>query len=102
MLDLLEANQEALSELSRHYGVTRLELFGSAATGAFKPETSDIDLLVVFKPKPDLGLADQYFGFKHDLEALLGRSVDLVELEAVDNPYFLKAIASERQLVYAG
>ena len=38
---------------------------------------------------------------KADLEALLGRSVDLVEPGAVRNPYVLDSINRHREAVYA-
>jgi len=45
--------------------------------------------------------ADAYFGLMEDLEALLGRPVDLVEMEPVRNPYFRKSVDDSRVLVYA-
>ena len=94
-------NSEELTQLCERYGVMRLELFGSATGERFDSERSDLDFLVTFQPKPDLGLAEQYFGFKDDLEHLFSRPVDLIELDAVDNPYFLEEIQTERQLLYA-
>jgi predicted nucleotidyltransferase len=77
-------NRPELAALARRYGVTRLEVFGSAARGDdFGTSHSDADLLVTFSPtsRDDLAaLAD----FKDALEALLGRPVDLVEREAVE------------------
>ena len=87
--------------LCERYGVRRLELFGSAVGGRFDPQHSDLDFLVTFGPVQDLGLAEQYFGLKDELERLFSRPVDLVELDAVDNPYFLEAVQTERQLLYA-
>lgn len=79
----------------------RLELFGSAVTGQFDPQSSDLDFLVIFQPEPGLGLAEQYFGFRDELERLFGRRIDLVEAAAVENPYFLEAIEPARHLLYA-
>ena len=94
-------NSEELTRLCERYSITRLELFGSATNEHFDSERSDLDFLVTFQPAANLGLAEQYFGFKDDLEHLFSRPVDLVELDAVDNPYFLEAIQIERQLLYA-
>ncbi len=90
-----------LSELCRRFQVKRLEVFGSAVTGEFKPESSDLDFLVEFQPVPRGGLAGQYFGLLAALEGLFGRSVDLVELAAVDNPYFLAEVKKSRVPLYA-
>jgi hypothetical protein len=43
----------------------------------------------------------EFFGAKAELEALLGRGVDLVEFSAVRNPYVLASINHSRELVYA-
>ena len=87
--------------LCERYGVRRLELFGSAVGERFDPQRSDLDFLVTFQPVSDLGLAEQYFELKDELERLFSRPVDLIELNAVDNPYFLEAIQTERQFLYA-
>lgn len=100
MTALLENHQSELTELCRQFGVERLEVFGSAVTEAFNPE-SDLDFLVHFSKKPGLSLVEQYFGFKEALEELFGRRVDLLEEEAVTNPYFLRAIRPQRTLLYA-
>jgi predicted nucleotidyltransferase len=47
---LLQAKLELLRELCERFGVERLELFGSAARGAFGPAHSDLDCIV---PKKD-------------------------------------------------
>ena len=99
MLSTLKKGE--LTGLCKRYGVTRLELFGSAVGERFDPQRSDLDFLVTFGSVRGLGLAEQYFGLKDELERLFSRPVDLIELDAVDNPYFLEAIQTERQLLYA-
>jgi predicted nucleotidyltransferase len=41
-----------------------------------------------------------FFGAKAELEALLGRGVDLIEPSAVRNPYILASINRNREAVY--
>jgi predicted nucleotidyltransferase len=89
-----------LPVLCRRYGVRRLDLFGSAATNAFDPQRSDLDFLVEFDDDP-AHLFDRYFGLKESLEALYGRSVDLVTTGSLRNPYFIDAVAQTRRPVYA-
>lgn len=96
---ILESRRDAIAALCARYGVRRLELFGSAATGAFDPGQSDLDFLVAFDAAR-LGALEQYFGFKEALEALLGLPVDLVEEGASTNPYFLQSLAGTRRLLY--
>lgn len=75
----VEQHRAAIEELCRGYGVTQLDVFGSATRDDFDEATSDVDFLVEFEHVPDLRALRQYFGFKEDLEKLLGRPVDLVE-----------------------
>ena len=97
----LEQRRVELETVCRRYGVRRLELFGSAATGQDRPGESDLDFLVEFGPLPPGGYADAYFGLLESLEELFGRTVDLVVPSAIRNPYFLKAIEETRTLLYA-
>lgn len=91
----------ALADLCRRYGVQRLELFGSAATGRDDPVRSDLDFLVEFEPLPDGSYADAYFGLLEGLEALFGRPVDLVVASAIRNRYFRESVDQTKTLLYA-
>ncbi len=42
-----------------------------------------------------------YFGAKAELEQLLGRDVDLIEPNAVRNPYVLTNLNRHREAIYA-
>jgi uncharacterized protein len=101
MLDLIEQRRDRILELCRQYGVARLELFGSAATGRFNPRSSDLDFMVEFQPGSPLGPFRQYFDFLADLKSALGREVDLVEACAMKNPYFIKSANQTKVLLYA-
>ena len=60
-------DREAIARACRAHDVRRLRLFGSAASDRFRPEHSDVDILVDFNPgTPDP--FDAYFGLKEDLE----------------------------------
>ena len=89
-----------LDQLCRRYGVLRLDLFGSAATGRYRPEESDLDFLVEFQPLPADAYADAYFGLLEALERLFGQPVDLVVGTAIKNPYFRQSLEETRTLVY--
>jgi predicted nucleotidyltransferase len=46
---LIDQRREDIARLRRRYGVRRLAVFGSAASGAdFDPDRSDADFLVTF------------------------------------------------------
>jgi uncharacterized protein len=96
--------REAVVALCRRYGVTRLEVFGSAARGhEFDPATSDADFLVAFGKEAGLSALDQFFAFADALEVELGRPVDLVErgaLEASRNYIRRRNILADAEVVY--
>lgn len=90
-----------ISSICRRHHIRRLEVFGSAARATdFDPQTSDADFLVEFAAEAKRGL-EGYFALKADLEALLQRSVDLVEPGALRNPYLLAGVNGAREVVYA-
>ena len=89
-----------LEQLCRRYGVLRLDLFGSAATGRYRPDESDLDFVVEFRELPTAAYADAYFGLLEALERLFGQPVDLVVGAAIKNPYFRQSLEETRTLVY--
>jgi uncharacterized protein len=101
MLPLIEQHRPQIEALCRRSRVQRLELFGSAARGAFDPDHSDLDFFVEFEDLGWEGSFRRYMDLKLGLEDLFGRSVDLVELKAVTNPYFLEVATKHRELLYA-
>lgn len=101
MHPIVEAQRERLRELCDRFGVKRLELFGSAAEGPFDTETSDLDFLVEFEPMSPGDHADAYFGLLEALQDLFARDIDLVETQAIQNPYLLAAVNESRTVVYA-
>ena len=96
------ANQKnEIVEICRRHRVSRLEVFGSAARGIdFDPNTSDVDFLVEFLPPELPGLFKRYMNLLDDLRTSLGRSVDLLEPEAIRNKYLQEAINRSREIVY--
>ena len=101
MIDEIAAHRQELQSLCRRFHVRRLDLFGSAARGDFDSGRRDIDFIVEFDRDAPQHPFDAYFGFKDALEALFGRSVDLVEAGAVRNPYLKASIEESRENVYA-
>ncbi len=101
MIAEIEKHRDELEELCRRYGVRRLELFGSAATENYRPDASDIDLLVEFEAEARPGYADRYFGLLESLEQLFGVPVDLVVATAIRNPYLLEVVTRTKAPLYA-
>jgi predicted nucleotidyltransferase len=96
----LAAHSDAIAGLCRRYGIARLELFGSAATGQFRPGHSDYDFLVELDPMAEGSLASRYIEFAEALEALLGAPVDLVNPRYIRNRYFAAEVERTRIPVY--
>lgn len=101
MFEMTEQQKQTLTELCRRFEVKRLDLFGSATTADFKPEVSDLDFVVEFVPQGWEGASDRYFGLLWALEDLYGRKIDLIEEEAIRNPYFRRGVEETRRLLYA-
>jgi predicted nucleotidyltransferase len=97
----ISRHRAGIAAICQRYRIRRLDVFGSAARADdFDADSSDADFLVEFAPDTTVGLGN-FFGAKTDLEALLGRGVDLVESGAVRNPFVLASINRSREPVYA-
>jgi uncharacterized protein len=90
-----------LENLCRRFQVRRLELFGSAAVGNYRPGESDLDFLVEFGALSPGTYADMYFGLLESIEQLFGTRVDLVVASAIKNPYFRQSVDKTKKLLYA-
>lgn len=93
-------DRDAIAALCRRFSVSRLALFGSAATDRFDPARSDVDFLVEFRDDVDDAFL-AYFGLKGALEDLFDRPVDLVSPKALRNPYFAASVHETEEELYA-
>lgn len=100
MIPLVQNKVREVIEACRRHHVRRLALFGSAARGDFREDESDLDFLVEFDPLPPAKHADCYFGLLEALESLFGRSVDLVERDAIRNAILLETIDDTRVIIH--
>ena len=78
----ISIRKDELRTFCRRHRICRLALFGSALREDFQPD-SDIDVLVDFEDSADPGLLE-LVGMQDELSEILGRTVDLVEREAVE------------------
>lgn len=94
-------SRDALTALCRKHHVASLDVFGSAATDAYRDD-SDFDFLVTFKPGLEpIPYKNAYFGLLEGLEELLGTHIDLVTERSIQNPYFHEGVESSRSPIYA-
>lgn len=99
LLPLLIDRLEPLMQLCVRYGVDRLEVFGSAASGRFDPASSDLDFIVRMTGQREPGYARRFCSFADELEILFGRPVDLLTESMIHNPYFRKDVDASRRLL---
>ena len=86
-------------ELIKKYDLAEVSVFGSALREDFT-SSSDLDLLIVFNNSKNKSLFD-IIDLKNELEELVGRSVDIVEKEALKNPYRREEILKTAKVIYA-
>jgi uncharacterized protein len=98
-MTLIDRNIDMIRTLCKKHKVARLFVFGSVITDRFK-ENSDIDLIVDFQDVDLYDYADNYFDLKNSLERIFKRKVDLLENQAINNPYLRQSIDSQKQIVY--
>ena len=95
---MIEISPNQLKEFCRRNRIKKLTLFGSALRADFGPD-SDIDLLVEFEPGAQVGFL-ALNRMRRELEALLGRPVDLVPQEGL-KPLICEHVLSTSEVVYA-
>lgn len=88
-----------IAAFCRRWKVVEMGLFGSILREDFD-ERSDVDVLVTFASETQVSLFD-LAQMQIELEALLGRPVDLVEKDALRNPFRKREILKTARVIYA-
>lgn len=96
---LITSNIENIQNLCRTYHVKKLWAFGSVCNDKFNHK-SDIDLLVSFTVLDYADYADNYFLLCEKLETLFKRSVDLITVNSLSNPYFVRSVEKTKSVLY--
>ncbi|MEK7794278.1 MAG: nucleotidyltransferase family protein [Candidatus Hydrogenedentota bacterium] len=94
-----EVSPEAVTAFCRKWKVQELALFGSVLREDFRPD-SDVDVLVTFEPDAPWSLWD-WAAMMDELKSIFGRNVDLIEKDAVRNPFRRRAMLREHRVIYA-
>ncbi len=95
----IEIKHEKIQEFCRRWRIKEFAIFGSTLRKDFRPE-SDVDVLVSFQDKTPWGLFE-FVEMIEELQKIFGRNVDLIEKEALRNPYRRREILNCCQVVYA-
>jgi len=89
-----------VDKLCRTYQVEELHLFGSATAAASISEVGDLDFLVRFRGVSPKEYSANYFGLIESLTELFALPVDLVEADAISNPFFQTSVDERKERVY--
>ncbi len=81
--------------LDEYFGLETLWLFGSVAADAARPD-SDLDLAALFRSPPDV---QELLAARADLAVIVGREVDLVDLDRA-SPILAMQVARHGRLLY--
>jgi len=99
MLQALNVAADAIAGFCRKWRVRELSLFGSAVRADFQPD-SDVDVLVRFDPEAPWSLWD-LVTMRDELAGIFGREVDLIEEDALRNPFMRSSVLREKRVIYA-
>jgi uncharacterized protein len=97
---LLLEKRPAIEALCRAYGVQRLYVFGSAATGTRRAD-SDFDFSVVFElQRPENRGSNHKHLIRGLSEVLQDAQVDIVDEEFLKNKFFLEELTETKLPLY--
>ncbi len=101
-MKLIEMNIDKIVALCKKYKVAKLWVFGSILTPRFNDD-SDVDFLVDFDDERIelLDYADNFFNFIHEIEAVVGRKVDMVVDKSIKNRFFRAEVDETRKLLWS-
>ena len=95
----LEIPLDKIEAFCRKWKIKEFALFGSVLREDFSPD-SDIDVLVTFEPGGGITF-DNRVEMQDELAAIFGRKVDMVEKDAIRNPFRRHNILTTKEFVYA-
>lgn len=103
MNPIITKNISQIEPLCKKYNVKELYAFGSVTDETKFNDKSDVDLLVSFDKNKiaEEEFADNFFDLADELEKVLGRRVDLLTLNSLQNKVFINSVNRSKTKVYA-
>lgn len=101
MNKILSENINTIVKYCKKYKVKELYAVGSVVTDNFT-DKSDVDLLIKFDEITIEEYTDNYFTLHKLFEKIFKRKIDLITDKSLSNPFFIKTIEKNKQLLYAG
>jgi len=95
----ISVSKRKIAAFCKRWKISEFSLFGSILRDDFRPD-SDVDVLVSFHEQAGWSLWD-LVEMQEELEKMFDRKVDLVEKEAIRNPYRRHSILNGREIFYA-
>jgi len=95
----IDVPMDRIEAFCRKWKVKELALFGSVLREDFGPD-SDVDVLVTFEQDMPWSLYE-FVDMIDELKQIFGRDVDLVDKEALRNPFRRHRILNENEVLYA-
>ncbi len=95
----IDLDEGQIADFCHEHAIRKLWLFGSVLRDDFGPE-SDVDVVVKFEVSAKLSFWD-VAEIQEGLAEVIGRPVDLVERDALRNPFRRGEILRTSRLVYA-
>lgn len=89
---------DAIAEVCKRHGISKLSLFGSVLRDDFDPTSSDVDVLVEFKPGADRSLFT-LVRLGDDLANLFGRPAHVLTPGSLSK-YFKAEVLAEAEPQY--
>jgi hypothetical protein len=91
--------RKEIAAFCKRWQVVEFSLFGSVLRADFRPD-SDVDVLVTFSEGAQISLFD-LVQMKLELEEIFHRPVDVIEKDALENPFRKREILNTAQVIYA-
>jgi hypothetical protein len=91
--------KDKIEDFCRRWKIREFALFGSVLRDDFRPD-SDVDVLLVFEPDGGITFNNRV-EMQDELTAIFSREVDLVEQDAIRNPFRRHEILTTKEVVYA-
>jgi len=99
MIDLVANKRAEIEALCEEHSIRKLSLFGSAATGRWNPETSDLDFLIDLGSYDDR-VARRLMEFLAGLERLFGDRFDAITERSIHSVKFREEVSRTAITLY--
>ena len=98
-MNIIKQHSEQIKKVCSRHKVDQMFVFGSVLTKDFN-ENSDVDFLIKFGEIDLYDYFENLLNLKESLENILHRKIDILEVQAVKNPYLKKSIDNSKLLIY--